>query len=245
MQTQVGMLGVISSLPTKLAKIDLQFSEFFGVTQNNSGSNSITWQLDRNKGYTISSYSKYFDCNWLPDGGLRWDWNKLVPKKVNMLAWRALNSKLPTLENLKKIGVDVPVNCKVCNLAPENENHVFALCTLAKQVWNELRRWWYCLGPDPGTCKDIIKARREFIGPAWLEDANEAICLVYIWVMWTFRNNGVFRKAIRTEIELAADVKVLTHLWINARRQSGRKLDWEGWSKDPVLEFRRSLSISD
>lgn len=237
-----GCWGAIASLPSKLSKINLQFSEFFRVNQVNSGDNSISWELDRSRGYTVRSYSSYFDHCRLPEGGTRWGWNKLIPRKVNILAWRAMNYKLPTLANLNRIGVDVPLNCKVCNLEPENEDHVFTRCVIAKQVWNEIRKWWHCLGPDPITCIDLINSKKEFIGPEWLAETNEAICLISIWVIWTFRNKGIFRKEIKTDLELAAEIKILAHLWINARKTKGRKLTWDRWVIDPVLELCHSVS---
>lgn len=132
--------GAIASISTHLAKENVQFAELFqpGNSGANLNQNQIRWALDKEHGYTVHSFSKFYDEYRLPHSGVLWSWNKLVPRKVNILALRVLNARLPTLENLNKIGIEMSLNCNVCNNAPENEDHVLIHCTLAKLVWAEV-----------------------------------------------------------------------------------------------------------
>lgn len=232
-----GCWGTIANLKKHFAKIDLNFVELFQISINSDGGTRLCWALDKANGYSVGSLSTYIDEHELPHGACSWEWNKLVPRKVNILTWRALLARLPTLENLKKIGLDVDVKCKVCKLAPENEDHVFVHCSLAKQVWERTQKWWYCLCDIPSSTYDLIKNKVAFIGPSWLADVNEVVCLVFMWVIWCSRNKGVFKNESKTCSELTSEIQVLAFLWINARKKSGSKLEWARWIENPVIEF--------
>lgn len=231
-----GCWGSIAALPSSLSKVGLRFSEFFQVNQNQDGSCVISWSLDRSNGYTVSSYSKYFDDSTLPISNVKWDWNNLVPRKVNILAWRVAHRKLPTKENLGKIGLVVELRCKICGGGPEDVDHVFVKCPLAIEVWHEVQRWWYCLGEIPSNTLDLLQSKKEFIGPARLGDVNEAVIYIFMWVIWSFRNKNLFQNEIKSQLELVSAIQSLSHLWINARWPRRSTFTWEAWKSNPVLE---------
>lgn len=150
-----GCWGSVAALPSFLAKSGMQFSEFFQVNQNSqNGSGAVGWCLDRSNSYTISSYSKYFDDSTLPTSNVKWNRNNLVPRKVNILAWRVSHGKLPTKENIGKLGIEVVPNCKICGGGLEDVDHVFVKCPFATEVWSEVQKWWYCLGSIPSNSLD-------------------------------------------------------------------------------------------
>lgn len=232
-----GCWGYIAALPSFLAKSGLQFIEFFQANQNGqNGSRAITWSLDRLNGYTVASYSKYFDDSTLPTSNVKWDWNNLVPRKVNILAWRVAHGKLPTKENLGKIGLEVELSCKICGEGPEDVDHVFVKCPLAMEVWREVQNWWYCLGAIPSNSLDLLQSKKEFIGPTRLGDVNEAVIYIFMWVMWSFRNKNLFQNEIKSQLELASAIQSLSHLWFNARWPRKNATTWEAWKTNPVLE---------
>lgn len=232
-----GCWGAIASLASCLTKNNIHFSQLFELATNESGAQNIIWKLDRSNGYSASSFSKFFDSSVLLCRSTQWEWNKLVPRKVNILAWRVINGKLPTLENLNKVGVRVQSNCRICGFGPENEDHIFTRCPLAKEVWTELQNWWFCLGLIPSNCLDLLNNKKEFIGPGWLAEVNEAVILIFIWVLWTFRNKGIFRGDVKSQLELVTEIQILSHLWINARRTTGVRLNWAEWTTNPVALF--------
>lgn len=233
-----GCWGAIAQIQSNLSKLSLRFIDLLQTEVNELGVSSLRWELDRAGGYSVSSYSSYVDKHCLPHGDARWVWNPLVPRKINILAWRALCAKLPTKENLKKIGLNVPLCCKICNQETEDEDHMFARCSVTIQVWKEVQKWWYCLGELPSSCAELLNTKLAFVGPSWLADVNEAICLTFVWVIWSFRNKGVFKNEFKSHMELAAEIKILSHLWINARKKKGRNLDWSRWVSDPVSEIQ-------
>lgn len=236
-----GCWGTIARLKNHLAKIDVSFAELFQRSTDAAGESRLIWVLDKSNGYSVGSLAKFIDNHNLPRDENYWDWNNLIPGKVNILVWRALHARLPTLENLKRIGLDVDVNCRMCKIAPESEDHVFIHCPLAKQVWKKTQQWWYCLGGIPSSSRDLIKNKNAFVGPAWLAEVSEAICSIFMWVIWCFRNKGIFKNEFKTHLELAAEIQILAFLWLNARKKAGSKLDWSRWIENPVVEFCNSV----
>ncbi|GKE49671.1 RNA-directed DNA polymerase, eukaryota, reverse transcriptase zinc-binding domain protein [Tanacetum coccineum] len=69
-------------------------------------------------------------------------WNKFLPAKVNILLWRIMNKRVPTRVHLDKRGIDLDsVRCPLCDDDIETKDHVFALCSIAKDVWKEVMAW--------------------------------------------------------------------------------------------------------
>ncbi|GJZ06331.1 RNA-directed DNA polymerase, eukaryota, reverse transcriptase zinc-binding domain protein [Tanacetum coccineum] len=82
----------------------------------------------------------------LPQMQDRWDaptrWVKLVPIKINILAWKIYLDRLPTRLNLSGRGLDIPsILCPLCNEAVESTSHIFFSCSLARQVMRKVCRW--------------------------------------------------------------------------------------------------------
>ncbi|GKC36351.1 retrovirus-related pol polyprotein from transposon TNT 1-94 [Tanacetum coccineum] len=70
-------------------------------------------------------------------------WNKILPSKVNILAWRVLLHRLPTRVNLNHRGIDLDsVRCPLCNDDIETETHVFVNCSLARCIWKDVFSSW-------------------------------------------------------------------------------------------------------
>ncbi|PWA42122.1 reverse transcriptase domain, Reverse transcriptase zinc-binding domain protein [Artemisia annua] len=70
-------------------------------------------------------------------------WNNLVPGKINILAWRIRNYRPPTRANLDKRGINLhSILCPFCEEKIEDEDHVFALCTFSRNIWDLIRKWW-------------------------------------------------------------------------------------------------------
>lgn len=70
-----------------------------------------------------------------------------------------------------------------------------------------------------------------------MAEVNEGVILTFIWVLWTFRNKGIFRGDVKSQVELVKEIQILSHLWINARRTTGVRLNWAEWTTNPVALF--------
>ncbi|GJV67278.1 RNA-directed DNA polymerase, eukaryota [Tanacetum coccineum] len=87
--------------------------------------------------YSESVLRKYIDSKSLLAEGNKTRWNKLVPTKINILAWRLINDRLPTRLNLASRGIDLhSLLCPVCDDNIESAQHLFVHCNLAIHVWS-------------------------------------------------------------------------------------------------------------
>ena len=70
-------------------------------------------------------------------------WNRFVPIKVNVFAWRLGLNKTPTRANLDKRGIDIhSLLCPVYDLVAESVGHLFFFCQMAREIWKQIGRWW-------------------------------------------------------------------------------------------------------
>ncbi|GJT97390.1 reverse transcriptase domain, reverse transcriptase zinc-binding domain protein [Tanacetum coccineum] len=122
-------------------------------------------------------------------------WNNLVPGKINILAWRIRNYRLPTRANIDKRGIDIhSILCPFCEEQIEDEDHIFALYT----ALNVLEM------ADDGDLNFGEKISSLF----------DVVVLCAIWWMWRARNLLVFQAVKVNMINIIDDIIVTSCLWI-------------------------------
>ncbi|GJS23490.1 RNA-directed DNA polymerase, eukaryota, reverse transcriptase zinc-binding domain protein [Tanacetum coccineum] len=103
------------------------------------------WTLDGKGEFTVKELARLVEEKILHTkcGGHETIWNKLVPKKVNIFVWRAIEGRLPVRVELNKRGIDLDsVLCPCCNNSVETCAHCFVTCDLAMGVWDKVSNWW-------------------------------------------------------------------------------------------------------
>jgi len=69
-------------------------------------------------------------------------WQSKETPKALITAWRILLDRLPTSNNLIKIGVvGISSVCMLCKAAEESSQHLFLECVYAHRVWSLCFRW--------------------------------------------------------------------------------------------------------
>ncbi|GJV30176.1 hypothetical protein Tco_1386624 [Tanacetum coccineum] len=63
------------------------------------------WSLSGSGDFSVASVRKIFDDHLLPEVSSKFSWRKMVPIKVNILAWNVKLDVLPTRFNLSKRGI--------------------------------------------------------------------------------------------------------------------------------------------
>ncbi|XP_071715217.1 uncharacterized protein [Rutidosis leptorrhynchoides] len=93
----------------------------------------------------MKQLSKIIDENLNSPGnqGEETIWNSLVPKIIELFAWRAFLKRLPMRMELDKRGIDLhSVRCPLCDDYLETVDHVLIFCNHAQEVWNRVYNWW-------------------------------------------------------------------------------------------------------
>ena len=166
----------------------MSFLNHFQHVLNIDGSSKWIWSLDPSGEYIVSSLQNYFDKLVLPQSNDSWMWNPLVPGKLNILAWRVYQGKLPCMDNLFKLGISSSNLCKICHEAPKTDDHIFVGCPVSKDVWLQVCSWWRLLDPSPASYRELLKGEYMVGGDQRLKMFHEAITLVFLWIIWRFRN---------------------------------------------------------
>ncbi|GKD58967.1 RNA-directed DNA polymerase, eukaryota [Tanacetum coccineum] len=93
--------------------------------------------------FSIASVQNFIDDHILVETAPKTRWIKVVPKKVNIHAWRVKIDNLPTRFNLSPRGMDLDfILCPTCNVAVETTSHILFNCSMAKEIYKRIARWW-------------------------------------------------------------------------------------------------------
>nr|KAJ0218832.1 hypothetical protein LSAT_V11C300154990 [Lactuca sativa] len=145
----------------------------------------------KRKGYcwgnivNLHNLLRFIDETTLPKApASSWEWNNLVPGKVNILAWRICHSRLPTRVNLNKRGIVLVTTCPLCNIAEESESHLLTECSISQEVWSCIQKWWYMFPSSFDSLNEMLHCRNLALSRGNLHQIQEAIMLIYMWVIW-------------------------------------------------------------
>lgn len=124
-----------------------------------------------------------------PDGSSsKWKsvWNDIVPRKVNIFAWKLSRDALATQVNLCERKMEKTRICQVCGAEEDDSFHAMVHCPNARGIWQAMRPHWDI--PDPRRLRNT--------GPGWLlhailpmEKTKAAMLLVMFWCIWHVHND--------------------------------------------------------
>ncbi|CAI9264957.1 unnamed protein product [Lactuca saligna] len=222
--------GTIVNLHSDLSKLGIDLKNLFSIQ-----SEGRFWKLGFSGIFTVASLRTHIDNNILPKSSNCWIWNHLVPRKVNILAWRVNHGRLPTKENLFNLGIGSNPLCTLCNQHAESESHLFTTCAVSLKVWSEVATWWHRFPPGFQSVKDLLHCKANVQSNGDFGLIHEAVALVFIWVIWSFRNKMAYSDKHISPSCLINDIQTLSYLWIKVRHKS-KKLRWLEWCCNPIQE---------
>ncbi|GAU10307.1 hypothetical protein TSUD_421680, partial [Trifolium subterraneum] len=85
-------------------------------------------------------------------------WNKVGPLKVSLFAWRLLNNRLPSKDNLTRRGMhleDSELCLGGCGVA-ETIDHLIVGCDMSSPLWINILNWLGIFGPLPNVVVDHV-----------------------------------------------------------------------------------------
>ncbi|XP_071700150.1 uncharacterized protein [Rutidosis leptorrhynchoides] len=103
------------------------------------------WSLNSNGIFTVKVLSSHLDeqilsGNTYLNETLR---NNLVPKKLEIFAWRVLKYRIPVRLELDKRGIDLhTVRCPICDDDLESVEHSLIFCNISMDIWCRVFNWW-------------------------------------------------------------------------------------------------------
>ncbi|XP_071728938.1 uncharacterized protein [Rutidosis leptorrhynchoides] len=163
----------------------------FGFEQG-GGQNRWVWTLDSDGLFRVNSLASSIDAQLLGSNvsSLCTIRNNIIPKKIEIFAWRTLKKRLPVRIELDKRGIDLDsVRCPVCDDDLESVEHSIIFCKNALDIWDRVYKWWNMgsfssfsiqevLGDDPASNTS------KFGKKVWL-----AVRWISAYLIWKNRNN--------------------------------------------------------
>ncbi|XP_071700398.1 uncharacterized protein [Rutidosis leptorrhynchoides] len=123
---------------------------------------------------------------------------------------------MTSIENLDKRGIDLDtVLCPFCNNEVETLKHALCDCTIAKDVWSRVSRWWNTVYVDYPCLSDRFTGSISHNGSSTSSKLWQAVEWVTGYCLWVHRNNVIFQKKKFTDPMLLNEVQIKTFEWIS------------------------------
>ncbi|GJX71178.1 RNA-directed DNA polymerase, eukaryota [Tanacetum coccineum] len=190
------------------------------------------WSLSGDGNFSVASVRNLIDDKILDVMGSKTRWNKSVPIKINILAWRLKLDKLPSRLNLSRRGLELDsTTCPSCTLAVESTNHIFFGCSMAKDLYKFIARWWDVSMPTVSSYDEWWNWFFNLRVTSKIKMLVEGVFYIVWWVIWKFRNNVIFGLGNQPKDRLLDDIVSLSFTWCKSRCKA--KFNWEDWLKNP------------
>jgi len=142
-------------------------------------------------------------------------WNKDVPLKVSLYAWRLLRIRLSTKDLFRRY--IIPHNTKFCASGCnhiETANHMFLSCNIFSHLWVLVHNLLGLSLVDPFVISDHFI---QFGNSAGISKKQWAlmhlIWFVGVWVIWNERNNMIFTNKEHAITHLLNKVELFSFWW--------------------------------
>lgn len=104
---------------------------------------SLIWGIGNHGIFSVKSLYRFLSFEGITCKRFQVLWASRIPLKVKIFLWQVYINRIQTTDQLKIRGWKGDINCALCGV-PENINHVFFNCVLAKFVWycfKEMFQW--------------------------------------------------------------------------------------------------------
>lgn len=212
---------------------------------------SWRWSLEKSGKFTVKSFRSRIEKQIFQSSNHSTRWVKLVPKKVNIMVWRASRDRLATRVNLDSRNIDLhSILCPLCDSETESMEHLMVYCSWSNVIWNKVFQWWgFCLPQDTGGnaflniidfVRNLSPRIKASFKPLQLR-CFEAVLFTSAWVMWRSRNRKVFTDKSQSSVEVFKEIQQLSYNWISCRCKI-LSVNWDVWIDNPLEACIDSIS---
>ena len=197
------------------------------------------WHLHASSSYNVTSAYNHMltsTSNNLEVTHITEIWNKEVPLKTSLFAWRLLRDRLQTTDNLIKRHILHP-NAQLCVgrcSTIEDARHLFLSGNFFGKLWYGISHW---LGYDivfPENVSDHLYQFGTFSG--FSNSTHLALNLIWlscVWLIWLERNARILYQKEASFNQLLDKVKLQSYWWLKANRPSF-VFSYHSWWLNPL-----------
>lgn len=113
-------------------------------------------------------------------------WQPFIPPSRSCLVWRICHHKLPTDDNIRKVGLALASVCSICGKAEESIEHLFFICPFAVRLWSWLSSL-VRMRIDASNINAIL-AILDQAGSVQVKHTLLAAIINVLWFIWKSRN---------------------------------------------------------
>ncbi|GLT67323.1 hypothetical protein SLA2020_396400 [Shorea laevis] len=195
------------------------------------------WRHDTKGNYsTISAYRALSSSTReLDSKKYKMLWNNNVPLKVSALAWKILQNRIPTGDNLIKRGITRTRNdfaCVFCSHKPESATQLFFTCDTSWKVWQACYAWWGIQSALKNEGWGHLQQHRGMVSNTMLNKSWYVIWFTVLWSIWLWRNQLMFKEGPVSFETTINQIKLRSFTWLKAK--CNEELSKELWFNNPV-----------
>ena len=197
---KIGLWGTIASVHKSTTAVGIDLASLFRtIPAAGPNNNQITyrWALENSGTFSTASLRHAIDAALLLNSrGLKTNWIRSVPSKVNIIVWKIQHRRLPTRYNLSRRGVPVDTNlCLLCGSEPEDEDHLFFTCAVAQKAIGEINKWWGINLPVPASLDVLLNWGSVSGLQSNRLEAFTSVIFTFCWLLWNGRNDLLFNNS--------------------------------------------------
>ena len=136
----------------------------------------------------FSFFNNFQELNWVKQL-----WQSFVPPRVSCTAWKILNGKIPTHDQMQKRGFILASRCELCKSNGESSSHVFIHCQFTSLLWKWLWQTFNINTSIPNSPMEIWKMVIAHKASPQVRHLLISGCLLCFHIAWEARNNAIFR----------------------------------------------------
>ena len=195
------------------------------------------WKLEKTNFYSVRSAYNFQTAQHIVDNPVDVQslWQKDIPLKVVIFAWRLFRNRLPTKDNLLRRGILNNDNCLCvagCD-SLEIVNHLFLHCSFSGSIWHLIHRWIALSTTAPFSPSDhFTQFRLGGGGPHMRKSLLNVIWFATVWELWKERNNRIFKSKECSILQLVDKIKLLSFSWLKMKLHLS--LNYHGWWLNPL-----------
>eukprot|EP00253_Pinus_taeda_P010868 PITA_10868 len=132
-------------------------------------------------------------------------WKATCPPKFIYFSWLVFYNKNLSWENLRKRSWHGPSRCPLCGNDEETNLHIFIKCTSSSRIW-------YALAHNFGfTLTVFYSIHAAIIWWSRQKGNRRYLILIYLWMVWKWRNDIIFRNQFVPPIFIIDSIMSLWH----------------------------------
>ena len=133
-------------------------------------------------------------------------WTSFVVPKHAVIAWMAIQNRLPTKDRLRSWGLEMDDKCVMCQQEAETRDHIFFDCPFAVAIWKEILRKCGLQRESLGWEGELKWASERLKGKALISILLRVAWNAFVYHIWRERNYRIFQQKNETHLKIMEEI---------------------------------------